>query len=278
MTLPSFPEFVGPACALLAYETNLTRLEQSYREPLEQNGVTFLSPELEETKRLFTAVALGEIVLEEDGSPVSFDNFDQDAASELLTANRAAVINSERLASLRYLGLLSKGASLMRRKSIQQYGPSTPSEFIREVNTSFKQFVQISIATEEWGQPWVDVVAENFEGEALTFPLNADGVARGLTQLNLRTFKELRLQHFQKLGLHEDNLRQALEGLEAGVLATPLQLQVATRIALFYRHSPQGCTGSLQRALDKGVLPADIDWQSAIEGAVEQAGRLFDNE
>lgn len=271
---------VGPACAELAQGSFLSDLGQSYRRDLEEDGVTFPTPEVEEVSRLSTAaaqIARGAAALEDDGSFVNLEAYDAQVAAEILRANRGSLLNNERLASLTYLGLISHGGSLMRSQIIDVEGiASANAEAVLTLNTLFKEFVQLGIATEEWGSPWNAVVANRFEGPSLSFPLNVKEVNHGLAALRIPLFKALKSQHFGRLSLHGFNLFQGLDLSDAGNEVEPVQLSLAANIALFYRHSPQGCTDLLHMALKNGSLSEDVDWQAAIDSSVARAGQIFD--
>lgn len=280
MIKETYQAMVGPACAELAQGSFLTDLEQSYRQTLERDGVTFPTPEVEEASRLYTAatqVARGTAALENDGSPVNLDVYDAAAVSEILRDNRESLINTDRLKSLTDLGLISHAGSLMRSQVGDAEGlVSANGEALLTLNALFKKFVLLGIATEEWGSPWNAVVANEFAGPSLGFPLNVMEVNHGLAVLRIPLFKELKRRYFGRLTLHGFNLFQGLDLSEAGYKAEQAQVSLAAHIALFYRHSPQGCADLLQVALENGSLPRDINWQAAIESSVARAGRIFD--
>lgn len=273
-------ELLGPMSAQLASQEGfMSTMRQSYGDILSTDGVSFPSSEVKEAKRLYSAQAQidrGVDALEADGSPIDLSDFDREAAGNILQAHRQELINDERLTSLTSLGLLSKAGSALVARAVEAEGEHTaaPRAF-RELMQDYKRFVQICIATEEWGQPWSELVAYGFEGPDASPPLPQSAVFDALGYLGRGWLGELREQHFKHISAYRFNIFQNLTMSDIYAEADETQLGLAAAIGVFYRHSPQGCSDLLDAFVTQGTLQAEIDWQHEVVDASQRAAQLL---
>jgi hypothetical protein len=267
-------EVFGTYAAEIAEGSGLADLTAGYQMLLEQDGVVFPSAELQTAERLRGAAAAkdrGYDSLNEDGSVVNVSNFDRKTTGGLLSADRLALANAERLRTMVELGLIARAGSLATARVTQERGEGDLTEVLKRYTTRYKQFVQTGIAVEEWDSPWQELVEHGFEGQSLDFPLAAGGIRHALGVLYDPEFGELSKKHFERAGLVWFAI---LNGIEAVVSCDFEQVKLAAA-GLFYRQSPEGCDNFIGELVAAGQLSDSVEWLPAVHAGAERAAFHF---
>jgi len=266
---------LGPVAIDLSRNGYSDYVQETYQSELARQGVAFPSPELSEVLKLWdanAALARGSIALEADGSVIDVSGFDFNAAAEQLRlpANRSALRNKEKLQSLTWLALLSEaGTDIASRKAAESGEESLDVKEARATTSSLKEFVQIAMVTERWGEPWNNVVADRFEGPTVAFPLSRRGMERGMTLLAAPMFEGIARQHFRSMSLLRFNIQATIVGQMPSSEYAEVYSNIAAGIGQFYHHSPKACDEMVQWCVSEHLLPGEVDWSEKIRSASE---------
>jgi len=246
----------------------------AYRELLEADGITFPDAALEKylvQREARAAYDRGAYYLAEDGSPVDMQDFDPNSQITRDSLQRQSIDNSRKLNSLVQLSLLSKSGAVAEavvREAVDlgMDGSVAPFQYLIQ---SYKHYVQLSMATEQWAMPWQDFVKDNFEQEGLSFPLDKDGVSRGLGIMSHPLYRNVQLTHFVESRMIQHNMFARLEesiGSPTDIMER--NIGYVALIGMFYVHSPEGSIELIKEHIERRELPDTVAWVEEVQRAV----------
>jgi len=277
---------VGPFIARLSDDFKPDEYTMMRRNFLDMQGVEFPSQKYERAMQLGEAYAAslrGTVVLAENGTVIEPPKSIDYAEIRTIVADEShAIHNAERLKVLVRSELIAKAGALALQSftSHQHLEQRDSVETLQKLLLQNKQFIQLIIATQEWGEPWSTIAAKEIEGPALVFPLGTDDIIETHPLLtsdpifdDLRTDSLIGLHrwgiatHVEKSVMARTSIARSLE--ERGNISN------ASVLGLYSRHSPEAASELLLR----NVSPSeDIDWVHEMTQAAERSFRhLYTN-
>lgn len=266
---------------LVLHEEQTHELRQAYKEVLQMDGVAFPDQRVKDVRRLqdaWAAECRGAPILENDGSPVDLRNYNDQETTAILREYRKELTNDERLDSLVDMRLTAKAGSLLVNRLVGYYGEGghDPAIF-RTVMDGYKQWVQIGIAVEEWGESWGDIVARGFEGTPDLLPLTKDAILPTIRFSYSPWVRGLDKDYFPRRQFYRFNTFNYLDN-RLGNEDNEGQLATAAAIGTLYRLVPKECDQVLTELRNDGVLSPEIDWQKNIVEATNHAAQMLLND
>lgn len=275
----SITEAWGPYCAEVVHESFLPEVRDAYRTALAADGVLFAEESMRHVWLQWDAHAAArrnDIILNPDGSRVDMTGFDFADAKRTLQLHRRELMNEERLKSLADLGLLAAGGACATNEVINDRRLAEEASRRMLAQSMFKRFVQINIATEEWGAPWYRLVEDSFGGEGMDVPLkSAQHAAFAIAVLHSSSFNRLQY-HFPLLPRYYCNVRRAIDRMPSFQQLHDGQSTAVAHASVLYRHSPEASVALIQELARTGKVTAAVDWHSELPLLTDREARIFD--
>lgn len=267
--------FVGPVLD----NVDAAHMKAAHKELLELDGITFPDGDLKRYIEQWNANAAtlrGEQYLADDGSLVDMNGFDPDSGIMATPEARLAMGNEEKLRSLVDLSILAKAGEVARGFAIRAVRDGRDDMVvadIEELNESYKQYVQLAMATERWAAPWQRFVAESFGQTGLDFPLDEAGVRYALELMRDPGYQGLERDHFRNIALIRINVMNVLDmrihEKYEGSGATTEMIGAVALVGMHYAHSPEGSYSIIEQAIDDGRIVGTIAWRDELEKALD---------